>query len=273
MATHRAWRLRHRPVGQLKDTDLELVTEAKPAPGDGQLLVKNRWASIDPTHRIWMSDKPQARRQNAWGRGGAATAGRSVSLLPRPTLPQYMDPVGLGDVMRAVTVGVVEQSNSSEARLKTPHGSPSLLTRVSARAFFCPQYAVGDHVLGFGGLCEYYVGIPNVNVMYKAGHNAGLPVTADLSLCSIIIGLTAWYGVNKVLDVKADDVVVVSGAAGAVGSIVCQLAKMRGAKVAGIAGSADKCAWLAKDLGLDAAINYKTDDVAAKVSPRPTCSC
>jgi hypothetical protein len=59
MATHRAWRLRSRPVGALKDSDLELVTEPKPSPGDGQLLVKTLWASIDPTHRIWMSDKPQ----------------------------------------------------------------------------------------------------------------------------------------------------------------------------------------------------------------------
>jgi hypothetical protein len=61
MATYRAWRLRRRPEGALKDSDLELVTEAKAAPGDGQLLVKNLFASIDPTHRIWMSDRPQAR--------------------------------------------------------------------------------------------------------------------------------------------------------------------------------------------------------------------
>jgi len=101
--------------------------------------------------------------------------------------------------------------------------------------------------------------------MYKAGLNEGLPLTADLSLCSIIIGLTAWLGVNKIMDIKPDDVVVVSGAAGAVGSIVAQLSKLRGAKVAGIAGSADKCAWLTKDLGLDLAINYKTESVVDKL--------
>ena len=149
-----------------------------------------------------------------------------------------MDPVALNDVMRAVTVGVVEQSRHKD-------------------------WPVGTHVLGFGGIAEYFIGLPGLNVLYKAGDNAGLPLTADLSLCSIIIGLTGWYGVNKVLDVKAGDVVVVSGGAGAVGSLVAQLAKLRGARVAGIAGSADKCTWLTRDLGLDAAINYKTDDVAA----------
>ena len=100
--------------------------------------------SIDPTHRIWMSDKAQ-----------------------------YMDCVKIGEVMRAVTVGVVEESKNAD-------------------------FPVGCHVLGFGGCCDYYVGIPSVNVMYKAGECGGLPLTADLSICSIIIGLTAWHGVNKV---------------------------------------------------------------------------
>ena len=64
-----------------------------------------------------------------------------------------MDPVALGEVMRAVTVGVVEASNNAE-------------------------WPLGAHVLGFGGVAEYYVGIPGVNVLYKAGDNAGLPLTA-----------------------------------------------------------------------------------------------
>jgi NADPH-dependent curcumin reductase CurA len=84
---------------------------------------------------------------------------------------------------------------------------------------------------------------------------------------SIIIGLTAWYGVHKVLGVKPGDLVVVSGAAGAVGSLVGQLAKLQGAQVLGIAGSADKVASL-KALGFDAAINYKDGGVAAAVKAR-----
>ena len=59
IAEHRAWRLRSRPEGVLKDTDLELCTEPKPSPVDGQMLVKNMFISIDPTHRIWMSEKAQ----------------------------------------------------------------------------------------------------------------------------------------------------------------------------------------------------------------------
>ena len=144
--------------------------------------------------------------------------------------------VELGDVMRAATVGVVEASEN-------------------------PDWKVGTHVMGFGGVCEYYEGIPGVNVFYPAG-DCGLPVTADLSLLSIIVGLTAWYGVNHVLKVKEGDVVVVSGAAGAVGSLVGQLAKLKGAKVLGIAGGATKCAWL-KTLGFDVAVDYKAGSVAA----------
>lgn len=211
--SHRALRLRSRPVGTIADTDLELVTEPKPVPGEGQVLVRNQYVSIDPTHRIWMSDRPQ-----------------------------YMPPVGLGEVMRAATVGVVEAVGAN---------APA-------------EYAVGTAVVGFGGVAEYYVGIPGVNLFYPAGQN-NLPVTADLSVCSIIIGLTAWHGVNKILNPKEGDIVVVSGAAGAVGSLAGQLAKLKGATVIGIAGAESKCAWIRDELGFDHAINYKTQDVEAEL--------
>ena len=82
---NRVWRLRNRPVGSIKQSDLELVTEALPEIGEGQMLVKNEFISIDPTHRIWMSDKAQ-----------------------------YMPCVNLGDVMRACTVGTVVNSNNTD---------------------------------------------------------------------------------------------------------------------------------------------------------------
>jgi NADPH-dependent curcumin reductase CurA len=109
---------------------------------------------------------------------------------------------------------------------------------------------VGTHVYGFGGLQEFFIGIPGVNVFYKAGENNGLPLTADLSLCSLLIGVAACHGVN-ILDPSEKDTVVVSGGAGAVGSLVGQLVKLRGAKVIGIAGSDEKCAWMKNDLGFD----------------------
>lgn len=208
--THRVWRLRSRPVGQIKDTDLELCVERKPTPQAGNVLVRNLFISIDPTHRIWMSD-----------------------------IPQYMPCVELNDIMRAVTIGVIEESNN-------------------------PEWPVGKHVVGFGGCCEYFEGIPGVNVLYEAGGYEGLPLTADLSVASIIVGLTAWYGTKHVLAVKEGDVVVVSGAAGAVGSLVGQLAKLQGARVLGIAGSDEKVAWI-KKLGFDEGINYKTANVAEAV--------
>lgn len=204
-------RLVARPSGQLKDTDLELRTEPKPTREKGQLLMKNTVLSIDPTHRIWMSDKAQ-----------------------------YMPSVDLGDVMRSVSLAVVEESD-------------------------LPEYPVGETFVCFGGVCEYFVGIPGANVLYKAGLK-DLPITADLSVASLIIGLTAWHGVNKILIPDKDSTVVVSGAAGAVGSLVGQLCKLKGAKVIGIAGGATKCAWLKDELYFDCVIDYKKDDVEKAVA-------
>ncbi len=76
-------------------------------------------------------------------------------------------------------------------------------------------------------------------------------------------GLTAYFGTIDVGQVKAGDFVVVSGAAGATGSVVCQIAKLKGARVLGIAGSDDKVSWL-KELGCDDALNYKDADFAKK---------
>ena len=191
-----------RPDGTITSENLKLSKEEIPSPGDGQLLVKNLYMSIDPTHRIWMSD-----------------------------IPQYMPCVQLGEVMRAVTLGVVTESKN-------------------------PDWKVGTHVVGMGGICDYYVGIPGVNVL-NAVDDAS---TTNLSVASLLMGLTAWVGVN-ILEVKEGDVCVVSGAAGAVGSIAAQLCKVRGAKVVGIAGGPKKCAWLTSELGLDLAIDYKTQDI------------
>jgi NADPH-dependent curcumin reductase CurA len=81
---------------------------------------------------------------------------------------------------------------------------------------------------------------------------------------SLVIGLTAWYGTRKLLDVKEDDVVLVSGASGAVGSLVGQLSKVTGARVIGVAGGAAKCQNL-KDLGFDVAIDHQSQDVGVEI--------
>ena len=143
--------------------------------------------------------------------------------------------------MRVATVGIVEESKDK-------------------------NFPVGTHVFGFGGILgDYYAGTAGVEVMYKAG-DIGLPLTADLSICSLIVGLTAWYGVSKILQPDSNSIIVVSGAAGAVGSTVGQLAKLKGAKVIGIAGSAEKLRIMRDDLKFDCVINYKTQDVAKEIA-------
>jgi len=94
----------------------------------------------------------------------------------------------------------------------------------------------------------------------KLPDNPAIPLTAYLGLFGHI-GLTAYYGLLDVGQPKAGETLVVSGAAGAVGSLVGQIGKIVGCRVVGIAGSDEKCRWLTEDLGFDAAINYKRENV------------
>lgn len=146
----------------------------------------------------------------------------------------YMPPVAIGEVMRAIAVGRVTSSNNA-------------------------NFAVGDHVSGLMGVQEY--AISNGQGLNKV-NPALAPLPMFLSVLGMT-GLTAYFGLFDVGQPKAGDTVVVSGAAGAVGTIVGQLAKTHGARVIGIAGGADKCRYLVEELGFDAAIDYKSEDVAA----------
>jgi len=151
---------------------------------------------------------------------------------------QYLPPVQIGEVMRGGGIGVVEASRSD--RIK-----------------------VGDVVnLGLGGWTTHVVadGVA-LTPMPKI---PGVPLTAFMSVLGAT-GLTAWFGMVDIGQPKAGETVVVSAAAGAVGSIAGQLAKRRGARVIGIAGGAAKCAWLTGELGFDAAIDYKSEDVGARL--------
>ena len=145
----------------------------------------------------------------------------------------YIPPVGLGDVMRALAVGRVVASNH-------------------------PGFAVGDHVTGMLGAQEYAV--TDGSGLFKVDPRLA-PLPVYLSTLGMP-GLTGYFGLLEVGQPKAGDTVVVSGAAGAVGSVVGQVAKIKGARVVGIAGGADKCRYLVDVLGFDAAIDYKTENVA-----------
>lgn len=203
--TNRQWRLRRRPTGELGASELELVTSAKPEPGPGQFLVRIIYLSLDPTNRIWMSERPQ-----------------------------YMPPVEIGDVMRGGVVGIVEKSNH-------------------------PRYAVGDYVRpAVGGWQEYVV----ADTAQRLVVNDTQPLLAHMSVMGMT-GATAYFGLLDIGKPKAGETVVVSAAAGAVGSIAGQIAKLQGCHVVGIAGSDDKCRWVTNELGFDACINYRSEDVGA----------
>ena len=202
---NRQWVLRQRPQGLIQDGDLELIETPVPDLKDAEVLVRTIYLSLDPTNRTWMNDSQG-----------------------------YLPPVGLGEVMRGLTLGVVEASKSE--RFKTG----DIVTPLS------------------GGWADYAV-------VHEQGlrpvHRApGMPLTANLSVLGMT-GLTAYFGVTDVLKAKAGETLVISAAAGAVGSIAGQVAKQRGARVIGIAGGPDKCRWLTEELGFDAAVDYKNEDV------------
>lgn len=209
MATFKRWVLAHRPTGEVKPTDLELVEEPIPQLAEGEVLVRNIYLSLDPTNRIWMSDREQ-----------------------------YMPPVKIGDTMRGGGLGVVERSRSE----RFPEGQ-----LVNTRLAGWASHAV-IHEAALVPVQE----IP------------GVPLTAFTSVLGLT-GITAWCGMRLIGQPAAGETVVVSAAAGAVGSIAAQLAKFDGARVVGIAGGKAKCDWLTGECGLDGAIDYKNQDVAVEL--------
>jgi NADPH-dependent curcumin reductase CurA len=149
----------------------------------------------------------------------------------------YLPAVEVGAVVRCAGAGVVVESKS-------------------------PKYSAGDRVFGLIGWQEY-------TVMGDKDSPSPIPPGIDLKdALSVfgVTGLTAYFGLMEIGAPKSGETVVVSGAAGATGSIVGQVAKAKGCRAVGIAGSDAKCQWLTEELGFDAAINYKTEDVGARLT-------
>jgi len=144
----------------------------------------------------------------------------------------YIPPVEIGAVMRAGGVARVVESRH-------------------------PDFAVGDHVVGIAGVQSHWVsdgqGVRKVDP-------AAAPLPKYLGVLGMP-GMTAYFGILDVGAIKAGEVVLVSGAAGAVGSLVGQIAKLKGCRVVGIAGGKEKCDYLTGELGLDAAIDYKSESL------------
>ncbi len=202
-ATNHQFRLASRPSGLPKPSDWSYGEEPVAEPGEGEVLVRIDYISLDPAMRGWMNDT------------------RS-----------YIPAVGIGDVMRALAAGEVIASNA-------------------------PELAVGEHVTGLLGVQEYAIA-PAAGVFKADTSIAPLPV--HLGALGMP-GVTAYFGVLDVCAPKAGETVLVSGAAGAVGGLVGQIAKVKECRVVGIAGGAEKCSYIVEQLGFDAAIDYKGEDV------------
>jgi hypothetical protein len=148
--------------------------------------------------------------------------------------PSYIPPVALGEVMRAPAVGRVVASNNE-------------------------SHPEGSWVTGLLGVQEFAIS-DGSNLLRVDPERA--PVSRYIGALGIP-GLTAYFGMRDIGRARPGDTVVVSGAAGAVGSIAVQIAKIEGCRAIGVAGGPEKCAWLTQELGVDVAIDYKGGDLAA----------
>lgn len=148
-----------------------------------------------------------------------------------------VDPIDIGATMFGFTVGIVEQSNN-------------------------PAYAVGDHVGSMTGWQDYAV---SDGTDLRPVDVDAAPLSSHLGVLGMT-GLTAWVGLTKIIEPKPGGTLVVTAAAGSVGSAAAQIGKLRGQRVVGIAGGAEKARHLLEDLGLDAAVDYKAADFAEQLA-------
>lgn len=199
--------LKSRPQGAVNSDNFGARTTKISDLGDGEILVRTLYLSIDPTIRGWME---------------------------RDT---YLPAIEIGAVIRSAGAGVVVASKN-------------------------PKVNVGDTVFATVGWQEFAV-------LTEKDRPSVIPAGIDLrDALSVfgVTGMTAYFGLSEIGRPEAGETVVVSGAAGATGSIVGQLAKAKGCHVVGIAGSEAKCGWLKNDLGFDAVIDYKKEDVGKRLT-------
>lgn len=195
--------LKSRPEGRLGPEHFDRIEEDLGPLEDGKARIRVVYVSLDPAMRGWVS----------------------------PDTKSYVPPVQIGETMRSLGVGIVEESKTD-------------------------AYKTGDWVSGMPGWTKYLDVAPgDINVvpqMDRIEHYMGV-----LGLP----GVTAYQGLVTEGQPKEDETLCVTGAAGSVGSLVGQIGKALGMRVIGIAGTQEKCDWLVNELGFDAALNYKTDDL------------
>ncbi len=200
--------LKQRPYGEPDQNTWSFDSEEISGINDGQILVENLFISLDPAMRGWMDDR------------------RS-----------YIPPVGIGEVMRAGTVGVVIESKND-------------------------SFKAGDHVVSWHGVQKYAV--TDGSQDFNLGKQLIAPIEKFLGVLGMP-GYTAYFGLMEVGLPKEGETIVVSAAAGAVGSVVGQIAKAKGLRVIGIAGGKEKCDHVVSHYGFDACVDYKSIDFAKQL--------
>lgn len=195
--------LKSYPTGEPKESDFALVETEIPELGEGEILNRTIYLSLDPYMRGRMSDRAS-----------------------------YAAPSDLGKVIGGSTVSQVVKSNHS-------------------------QFAVGDFVVGYDGWQAY--GISKGETLRKLDPDR-IPISYALGITGMP-GMTAYCALLDIGKPKTGETVVVSAASGAVGSVVGQIAKLKGCRAVGIAGSDEKCDYVVNELGFDACINRKTPDL------------
>lgn len=191
---------KNRPQGKPSTSDFEIIQEDNPEPGEGEILLKALYISVDPYLRGRMRDEES-----------------------------YIEPFKLNEPMESMVVAEVVESKN-------------------------PAFSKGDHVSGMMAWKELQTAKGNG---LNRVHKEIAPLSAYLGILGLT-GLTAYLGLEKIGDLKAGDTLVVSGGAGAVGSVAGQIGKIKGCMVVGIAGSDDKVKYMEEDLGFDKGINYNT---------------
>jgi NADPH-dependent curcumin reductase CurA len=199
--------LKSRPEGPPSLDNFELAESPTPEPGEGEVLMRNVYLSLDPYMR---------------GRMSAAKS--------------YAKPAAIGQPMVGGTVGEIVTSRH-------------------------PQYAAGDIVLGYGGWQDY--ALSNGAGLRKLDP-AAAPVSTALGVLGMP-GMTAYVGLLEIGQPKPGETVVVAAASGAVGSVVGQIAKIKGCHAVGIAGGADKCRFVVDELGFDACVDHRAADFARQL--------
>lgn len=195
--------LKSYPIGVPTENNFACVQTAISEPGDGEVLNRTIYLSLDPYMRGRMSDRAS-----------------------------YASPVALGSVMVGSTVSQVVKSNHA-------------------------QFSVGDFVVGYDGWQSY--AIAKGEALIKLDPNQ-LPISYALGITGMP-GMTAYFALLDIGKPKAGETIVVSAASGAVGAVIGQIAKIKECRAVGIAGSDEKCDYLVNELGFDACINRKTQDL------------